>query len=84
MRLVLVDWIDSRGVGTDWEFFTDPLTTKPKPCYIKSVGWLAHEDDECVVVIPHVADDKQGCGDMTIPKIAIKRMSDLPLPGDKS
>ena len=53
----------------------------------RSVGWLAHDGDECKVLIPHVGEvgdgeSDQGCGDMTIPTRAVLRMLDLKAPAE--
>ena len=78
MRLVLVEWLDSFGCSRHWEPLEGAATASPQTC--KSVGWLAHDGDDCKVVIPHLAeaaDPPQGCGDMTIPTQAIVRLVDL-------
>jgi hypothetical protein len=48
----------------------------------QSVGWLAHDGDDCKVLVPHVAqvggdEPDQGCGDMTIPARAVVKVVDL-------
>ena len=80
MRLVLIDWVDSFGCASHWEEITSEL--KPTLLKCRSVGWLAYEDADCVVIVPHVADvvaekRKDGCGDMTIPKRAILKIREL-------
>ena len=78
MRLVLVEWVDSFGCAPDWR----PLDScAPDLLVCRSVGWLLHEDERCLVVVPHRTDggavEPQGCGDMTIPRVAVLRV--LPL-----
>jgi hypothetical protein len=49
----------------------------------QSVGWLVHDDEICKVIVPHVsqpnhpATEQQGCGDMTIPVVAIRKITEL-------
>ena len=78
MRLVLVDWLDSCGCSSSWEDVDEDM--KPSVPACRSVGWLAHDGDDLKVIIPHMAENKsgrQGCGDMTIPAVAIRRIVDL-------
>jgi len=81
MRLVLVEWLDSYGCSSSWQGVEEPLRP-PRVMTCRSVGWLAHDGAECKVLIPHLAvvgDDepKQGCGDMTIPTVAVVRIEEL-------
>lgn len=80
MRLVLIEWIDSFGCSSTWQELDD--IEKPTPMICRSVGWLLSDDDKCVVIVPHVTDEhkstpRQGCGDMTIPRVCIVCMKDL-------
>ena len=78
MRLVLIEWVDSFGCSPNW---TPMSEDQPEPMICKSVGWLAHDGTSCKVVVPHIADSaEQGCGDMTIPNEAIRRVVDLEAP----
>lgn len=83
MRLVLVDWLDSYGCSSDWRLVE---ACNPKVLHCHSVGWLLHEDEECVVVVPHISEaehpaaPRQACGDMTIAKKSIVSITNLPLP----
>ncbi len=83
MRLVYVEWFDSYGCSPSW---TEIKDIKPSPMVCRSVGWLLYDGDECKVVVPHMMPDDhdhaepQGCGDMTIPVVAIKRVVDLEQP----
>jgi len=82
-RLVLVKWLDAYGVSPDWISVED---AKPSPLVNQSVGWLFHENDDCVVVIPHVAmsdhprAEMQICGDMMIPRKAVVEIIELIIP----
>lgn len=80
MKIELITWIDAVGCGTDWEEMCD---MKTEPALISSVGYIK-ETEDYVVVIPHYAKGtSQGCGEMAIPKVAIKERVDLTNKGDK-
>lgn len=79
MKLVLVEWIDSYGCGTNWETVDDMMAITPHYC--KSVGWIVKETDEMILVVPHISPDNgdigaklSGCGDMAIPVCSIRFM----------
>lgn len=81
MKLVLIEWNDAFGCSADWEELSDEY--QPKPGICQSVGWLFRDEPEYKVIVPHIAklDDSsrkdQGCGDMTIPASAIRRLVEL-------
>ena len=76
-KLVCVEWVDAYGCSSHWEQigYIQPLTMK---CF--SVGWLVFEDKEMIIIVPHLSQsnhetiEQQGCGDMSIPRSAIKKM----------
>lgn len=80
-QLVHITWKDSYGCGHEWSTLEDAVV---EPHYAQSVGWLVKENDEAVLIVPHVSprhEDigarEQGCGDMTIPKCSIVEMKQL-------
>jgi len=76
MKIVKVSWIDSRGSRDRWVELEE--IKKETICQCESIGFLVHEDNEKVVVMPHYGHDpKQGCGDMTIPKVSIIEIIEL-------
>ena len=83
MRLVLIEWVDSYGCGSQWQALED---CQAKPLICRSVGWLFHDADDCKVVVPHISDSNnghvsaQGCGDMTIPTLSILHITELSIP----
>ena len=88
MRLVLIKWVDSySGSGAHWRGLQ---SYTPRNLLCSSVGWLLHDGEECKVVVPHLSepaeegDDRQGCGDMTIPTSTIIDMVDLSQPATNS
>ena len=80
-RLVLVTWVDSFGCSSSWQNMDEPLQA-PSAMTCRSVGWLAHDGDECKVLVPHIAEvggdePDQGCGDMAIPTVSITSIEEL-------
>ena len=83
MKLVLVEWLDACSEKSGWhsvEFVTDRM----EALHIRSVGWLARESKQEILLLPHVAGEKNkvpvnlACaGDLTIPKKTIIKMTVL-------
>lgn len=76
-KLVLIEWEDAYGVSSDW-FHLDKVDREPVTAY--SVGWVLHDDDRAITVVPHIVESgqgDQGCGDMVIPKGAIRNMREI-------
>jgi len=86
LKLVYVEWEDSFGCSAFWcnlETTTAPEDITPQ--LAKSVGWLCRENGSSITIVPHIADENehakaQGCGDMTIPRSAIRKMVCLKIP----
>ena len=80
-KLVLIEWVDSHS-GRGWRSL-ETLQEVAEPLYCQSVGWLAAENEECKVIVPHIGGEKngdamlQGCGDLVIPTVAIKKITTL-------
>ena len=78
MKLVLVEWLDSHQ-SRGWQD-VERIEEAAEPLYCRSVGWLAAENKDCKVLVPHISGERngtvllQGCGDMTIPTKAIIKM----------
>ncbi len=78
--LVLVDWRDAFGVQMDWRCIDH---IKPDNLLCHSVGWLTHKDKDSIVITPHISDQNHdeaefmGCGDMTIPMLAVIKITKL-------
>jgi hypothetical protein len=79
-RLVLIEWVDSYGCSPSWAEISE---IEPKSLHCFSVGWLVHDDEKHKVIVPHFADGEQagitlqGCGDMSIPTVAVVSIKDL-------
>lgn len=67
-KIILIKWIDSQGVSSDWEFKDE---MKPqKPCIITSIGFIEAETPEYITIYQNDSDN-QVVGRMTIPKACI-------------
>ena len=73
MKIVYVEWIDSQGSGR-WQDLQE-IIDETKPRAIRSVGWLAHETDECILLIQSTDMPNHRLPDamnhVMIPKVAI-------------
>ena len=74
LKRVLIKWVDSRGVTSDWEW-KDEL--KPfKPYKLKTLGFLLHDKKKFKTVVLTIGKD-QVLGKITIPTSAIISMKIL-------
>lgn len=78
-RLVLVEWIDSYSLN-NWR----PLDTiDASVLHCRSVGWVAAESKESITLVASVSGEKNGdvrlcgCGDISIPRCAIRKITRL-------
>lgn len=75
LSIVYIEWLDSKGITTEWEFLEEIPDLHPALC--RSTGFVFKEDAEYITVIqnlafnPEVEDETQISGRMTIPKCAI-------------
>lgn len=77
-QLLLVEWVDSAQLVSNWHYLSDPLTMEIIQCV--SVGWKIQESDSALVLAPNIGDYEsgngaQGTGFIRIPKAAITRTS---------
>lgn len=77
--MVLVEWLDSRGVHQAWTDIED--IEGMKFCFNLSVGFMVYQDEDRIVLCPHIADaeekDREGCGSMAIPRWTVQRIVEL-------
>jgi hypothetical protein len=72
-RLVYVEWVDSfTPTSTAWRDRHDTAADADATFVCKSVGWVVGESDANLVLVAHVAQ-QEVCGQMTIPKCAIRK-----------
>lgn len=75
-RLVLIEWTDAcGGMRQGWKPTADMIGRKPHPC--RSVGWIIEDADTHIVLVPHLSNDGDGDGELTIPKGWTQRIVDL-------
>lgn len=74
LKLVLVEWEDSHH-RPGWT--SDEANPKPLPC--RSVGWLVAQNASAITLSANVSVEEtpQRCGDMTIPRRCIVRITKL-------
>lgn len=78
MKLVQVEWVDSRQPTSHWERLDD--LSHLAPCACMTVGYLVVESDTHVVIAHSIGDDgenPQGTGLTAIPSECIKKMTEL-------
>lgn len=73
-KLVRIEWLDSRGVTTGWDFYDDLTPLKPMRCF--TVGYLIEETAEYKTLVQTISDD-QCVGRITIPRRAIVKQKAL-------
>jgi hypothetical protein len=77
---VYIEWEDSYGCSSSWEHFPDSAD-RPQTMICRTLGWVVRKTRRAVVIVPHTAQNsrlgvEQGCGDMTIPIAAIRKVTD--------
>jgi len=73
-NIVLVEWVDARGISDEWEPRDDPEPMLPVECC--SVGFL-EEDKPGYVTVAQSVGGELVLGRMTIPRCAIRRVRRL-------
>lgn len=73
-KMVLIDWLDSKGAGSLWEHL-DEIESMP-PDRIRSVGIVIEEIHEYITVVQSLGTT-QVLGRLTIPRCAIQRLVEL-------
>jgi hypothetical protein len=72
-KLAKVCWVDSRGVSAHWQELEH--IRNDGVCHVWSVGWVIRDTEEFIQLCPHIGHDPdQGCGEMSIPKVAIVKI----------
>jgi len=79
MRYVLIEWFDSKGITTSWEFMDEIQEQKPSLCI--SVGILIDDKKEFKTIAQSIneepPDNKQVIGRTTIPSCSILKIKEL-------
>lgn len=73
--LVIIEWLDSHAT-CGWT--TDDVPETPLSCI--SAGFLWHDGEDAKTIVAHVTDEdhRQRAGQMTIPSVAIVKMTIIP------
>jgi hypothetical protein len=76
-----LEWNDHCGAAVaGWEMLSD--ATERSPVNVKTVGWIMHEGDEHVVVVPVMTEEGHVQGSMCLLKNNIAVAHLLEDPGD--
>lgn len=79
MRLVLVEWQDSRTSESGWRYLSDGCDVAAVRC--RSVGWVLHEAEDVVVLAQSLGDldssSAQSMGRTAIARRQIIQILDL-------
>jgi hypothetical protein len=75
-KLIFLEWLDSKGITNQWEYFDEIEPMKPSRCF--SVGFLIEETDEYKTIAQSL-NASQVIGRMTIPRCAIQRITEIKL-----
>lgn len=67
-KLLLIEWWDSKGVSSHWEF-KDEIRVE-YPVHIYTIGWLEHDGRKSISLVQSKSKE-QVCGRITIPKCSI-------------
>lgn len=85
MKLVYVEWLDSCGPN-GWTAISE---LDDRVSRIRSVGWVLHDTEEGLTILPHYEPSRhdgkpyQGKGIVSIPKECITRAVPMDEPGEK-
>jgi len=75
MKLVLIEWVDSKRMSDGWIYTAD---MSPSVVLCQSVGWLVKSKGGVLTVMPHCSKSKkQNYGAISIPECAVKRIFEL-------
>jgi hypothetical protein len=70
MELVYIEWLDHVAFGASEWRNVDELKTLT-PIVVMSVGFVAEEDEDSVLLVSHLADNNTGFGEILIIKKTI-------------
>ena len=77
-KIVVIDWVDSKGVTGSWEYLDEIDEMKPSLCI--SVGYLLNDKKQYKEICQSInksSPDKQVIGRMVIPTCSIKKIKKL-------
>jgi len=79
-QLIVIDWVDSKGCSSSWDFIDDmqPML----PVQIRTVGFIERNNKKYITVFQSYSND-QVVGRMTIPKCCVLKITKLKSPPNK-
>jgi hypothetical protein len=75
-KLILIEWLDSKGITNQWEYLNEIQSMKPSRCF--SIGFLIEETDQYKTIAQGL-NASQVIGRMSIPRCAIQRITEIKL-----
>lgn len=76
-KLVLIEWLDSKGITAEWEHLDELESLEPSRCV--SVGFLMEETEQYKTIVQST-NEAQVLGRLTIPCGAIQELVELVIP----
>ena len=73
-KLLYIEWLDSKGITNEWEYFDEIMPMKPNTC--RSIGFLIEETKEYKTLAPNISET-QVLGRITIPLRSIIKIVEL-------
>ena len=73
-KIVAIEWLDSKGVVNEWEYYDDIKPLKPIVCI--SVGFLLENNKKYKTIVQSIGDG-QILGRLTIPNCSIKKITEI-------
>lgn len=73
-KLVKIEWLDSKGITNQWEYWDEIQSMPPSQCW--SVGFLIEETDHHLTIAQGVSET-QVMGRTTIPRRSVTSFSYL-------
>lgn len=74
MKLVSIEWLDSKGVINEWEYIDEIKPLEPVKCI--SVGFLIEDNKQYKTIVQSIGDS-QILGRMTIPTCSITKIEEI-------
>lgn len=76
LRLVRIDWLDARSLGSGWKLLTKAKKMRIEKCV--SVGFIVNETKHTITIVASLTKIEQMCdGDVIIPKGWITKIKEL-------
>jgi transcription antitermination factor NusA-like protein len=73
-KLVVIEWLDSKGIHDAWEYISKIKPLKPVKCI--SVGFLIDDNKKYKTLVQSIGNG-QVLGRMTIPVCSIDRIEEI-------